>query len=114
MPGRFGDPASIFGDEQMNFSRAMRLIWIDARLAAGDCLRRKHIMEAFGVSVAQASSDLHLFKKLFPDLASYDVSAKCYTATRAGAFAGGDRVDILTAQRVVSRLLPLMSKDAIE
>ena len=95
----------------MNFSRAMRMIWIDARLAVGGCLRRKHIMEAFGVSVAQASDDLRSFKRLFPDLISYDLTTKCYTATRTGVFGDDDQVDIFAAQLVVSRLLPLMDKD---
>jgi len=41
-------------------------------------LHRKHLTDAFGISVVQASKDLALYKKIAPDNLGFDSSKKCY------------------------------------
>ena len=62
----------------MRFSAAFRLVWIDAVLQRGERRRRADLVEAFGISVPQASSDLAAYRRLFPGAARYDKGKKGY------------------------------------
>lgn len=62
-----------------------RLEFIESRLFWDGALNRAHITERFGVSAAQASADLALYKELAPDNLNYDASRKQFVAS--GAFA---------------------------
>lgn len=47
-------------------------------------IRRKDIMDLFGISLPQASADINAFVDNNPGLIAYDLSGKCYTITEAG------------------------------
>jgi hypothetical protein len=57
-----------------------RLEFIEFRLFWDGTLKRADITDRFGVSVAQASSDLALYKELAPDNLEYDLSLKRFVA----------------------------------
>lgn len=59
------------------FAKEMRLIWIDARLEAGD-LRRRMISDAFGISTPQASNDIKSYQDEHPERIEYDPRRKAY------------------------------------
>lgn len=87
----------------MNFSQAMRLIWIDAAL--GDdraLLRRADLCGAFEISAPQASLDFRAYMALAPGLIVYDASAKGYRAGPAErAFDDASRRRVTAAADVV-------------
>ena len=85
----------------MRFSTAFRLVWIDAVLQRGDRLRRADLVEAFGISVPQASSDLATYRRLFPGAARYDSSKKGYFKDGPPCFGGGAHDAVLKAQKTV-------------
>ena len=85
----------------MRFSTAFRLVWIDAVLRRGDRLVRADLVEAFGISVPQASSDLATYRRLFPGAARYDKGKKGYFSDGPPAFGGGAHDAVLNAQRTV-------------
>lgn len=58
-----------------------RLEFIEFRLYWEGGVNRSDIIEAFGVSVPQASKDLTLYQERAPDNAIYDKSAKRYVAS---------------------------------
>jgi hypothetical protein len=96
----------------MNFARAMRIIWIDARLGAGDLLRRSDIMKAFGIGKPQASDDLKIYKTLFPGRITYDMSSKGYTQDdKSSPIRLDDRADVLQAVYVINKILAEMEPE---
>ena len=58
-----------------------RLEFIEFRLYWEGGVNRSDIIEAFGVSVPQASKDLTLYQERAPENAIYDKSAKRYVAS---------------------------------
>lgn len=62
-----------------SIAQQMRRVWIDARLCIGDgTINRADLMEAFGISMQQASIDLTTYRNAHPQAVEYDLSAKCY------------------------------------
>lgn len=55
-----------------------RLRFIERSLWWRSTVRRKDLRELFGISLAQASSDLQRYLELNPTAARYDLKAKCY------------------------------------
>lgn len=64
--------------ELISWSAARRLDYIDFRMVTVGSIRRTDIMRTFGVSLPQASADLHEFQALYPRSLVYDKSAKLY------------------------------------
>ena len=62
----------------MTFQQLQRLIFIDAMLANVRVLRRSDLQEALGISAAQASLDMRLFRKLYGETLTYCPSQKGY------------------------------------
>jgi WYL domain len=60
-----------------------RLEFIDFRLAWDGRLNRADLMDFFGISVPQASTDISRYRELAPSNLAYDGSARMYVATRA-------------------------------
>lgn len=60
-----------------------RLEFIEFRLFWEGRLNRADIMERFAISMPQASKDLSLYESIAPGNLSYDVSAKCYSASQS-------------------------------
>jgi len=58
-----------------------RLEFIESRLFWDGALNRADITERFGVSAAQASADLGLYKELAPNNLNYDASQKRFVAS---------------------------------
>lgn len=58
-----------------------RLEFIDSRLLWDGTINRGELVEFFGISTQQASSDLARYAELAPDNLSYDKRAKTYRAT---------------------------------
>ena len=56
----------------------MRLSFIDWRMLTEGSIRRGHLVETFGVSMAQASGDINNFIRAYPDALSYDKTVKQY------------------------------------
>jgi hypothetical protein len=86
----------------MTFAQTFRLIWIDAVLDRGLRLRRADLCDAFGISVPQASADIQLYAKRFPDHIAYDRTSKGYF--RNGASSAFDLTlhhPVITAQSAV-------------
>jgi WYL domain len=57
------------------------LEFIDYRLAWDGRLNRADLMDFFGISVPQASTDISRYRELAPDNLTYDGSARTYVAT---------------------------------
>lgn len=93
------------------FSQLMRLVWIDAFLAAGHELNRADVMQAFGVSVPQASADIAEFRRRWPWRCTYDGSRKAYRAPRPGGavFPADLRATVLAAALAVKRARGLVA-----
>jgi hypothetical protein len=86
----------------MNFAQRMRLIWIDAKLASGEMLRRADISEAFGVSTPQASNDIGAYQQMHADKITYDLRKRGYFREGAlSAFADEIHEAVRTAQHAV-------------
>ena len=66
----------------------IRLAWIERRARSTGTIKRKDVVSAFGLSLAQASSDLQTLQLLAPGCLEYDLAAKCYR------WAGGEAVVI--------------------
>lgn len=63
----------------MPHAQLTRMIWIDARLVGRGTLNRADLMEAFGISVAQAATDLRRYNAAVnPGRLAYDRKAKVY------------------------------------
>lgn len=59
----------------MNYFQEKRLEWIGARRAP---LNRLDLQEKFRIGPAQASHDIQLFLKLYPNVWKYNLSKKRY------------------------------------
>lgn len=68
-------------DMKRRWGMEQRLEFIDFRLFWDGILNRSDITDRFGVSSAQASADLALYKELAPDNLDYDPSQKRFVAT---------------------------------
>lgn len=66
----------------MSWFTERRLDFIDWCLAFGDGINRSDLVQMFGISVPQASSDLQAFMSLYPDAMRYDKTAKKYVPVR--------------------------------
>lgn len=66
-----------------SWERSRRLDYIAWRLTVHASVRRQHLVEAFGVSMAQASADIQQFLADHPSAVSYDKSAKQYVPADA-------------------------------
>lgn len=62
----------------MTWATDRRLDYIDRCLAIRGEVRRADLVDAFGVSVAQASADLNAFIAAHPDRMAYDKTRKAY------------------------------------
>lgn len=60
-----------------------RLAWIKESVEIFGFINREHIMKKFGISTPQASVDIREALKRWPDLMSYDKSAKQYVSQTA-------------------------------
>lgn len=56
--------------------------FISARLASQGFVNRRHLMEKFGISVAQASMDLNSFLTVNPCAMVYNKTSKRYEARK--------------------------------
>ena len=59
-----------------------RLDYIAWRLNTHGTLRRDNIMDAFDVSIVQASDDIKAFKEAYPGVLKYDYNDKHYVAEK--------------------------------
>ena len=59
-------------------AQRMRASYIDWRMLTAGSIRRGHLVETFGVSMAQASGDINDFIATYPDALTYDKTAKQY------------------------------------
>jgi len=66
---------------RMRWSVENRLEFIEFRLYWDGWMNRSHIVDQFGVSVPQASTDLARYQELAPDNLEYDPKAKRFRAT---------------------------------
>lgn len=62
----------------MTWAQARRLDYIDLLLLTRGQVRRNDLIEAFGVSMGQASIDINEFVHLYPHAATYNKTAKRY------------------------------------
>lgn len=62
----------------MNWFAETRLAWIRESIEIFGFLNREHVMKKFGVSTPQASCDLRAAQQRWPDLMTYNTSAKRY------------------------------------
>ena len=60
----------------MNWFQTHRLEWIAETLRVFGFINREHIERKFGLSTPQASKDLQLFQKLYPETVEYNLSLK--------------------------------------
>lgn len=67
-------------DSVLRFSVEHRQRFIDARLFWDGRVNRADLVEAFGISVPQASADLSLYQRIAPANMVYDTRAKAYLA----------------------------------
>jgi hypothetical protein len=84
----------------MKFYPLLRLMWIDAKLSDGGQLRRKDIMAAFNMSVAQASSDMRLYRLLVDWHLSYDRYMKVFTCDKPAFSAAARQQALITVETV--------------
>lgn len=68
------------GTHSLRWGQARRIAFIDLRLQYDGRLNRKDLIDFFGISVPQASSDLAEYAKIAPDNMEYDASARAYIA----------------------------------
>lgn len=68
-------------EEKRRWGIDQRLEFIESRLFWDGGLNRADIIDRFGVSTAQASADLALYKELAPDNLKYDGSQKRFVAS---------------------------------
>jgi hypothetical protein len=67
----------------MNWFAEQRQSWIAEMLNIYGFINREHLQRKFAVSQPQASKDLNLFVRQYPQAVTYDLSRKCYV--RIGA-----------------------------
>lgn len=61
--------------KEFRWFERQRMNWIASRT---EPLRRKHLMEAFDISQAQASMDINKFMRLKPNMWRYNLNEKQY------------------------------------
>jgi hypothetical protein len=61
-----------------NWFQTKRLEFIRESLCVYGFIRRDHLMRKFGISMPQASKDLRIYVKAYPDSVSYNLSTKRY------------------------------------
>jgi hypothetical protein len=71
-----------------NWFVRQRQAWIADMLRVYGFINREHLEKMFGISTPQASIDLNRFLRLFPELMTYNASAKRYEANTCGAEVG--------------------------
>ena len=64
----------------MKWAQARRLDYIDYRLTTLGTIIRSDLMEVFGISKPQSSTDLATFTGLYPGVMAHDRRRKCYVA----------------------------------
>ncbi len=62
----------------LSWAVEQRVNWIKESIEIFGFINRKHVMKKFRVSRLQASYDLALLQKLYPNLIRYDISQKQY------------------------------------
>lgn len=67
----------------MSWALDRRLDYIDWRLARHGEVRRQHLIDAFGISMPQASADLASFEAAHASAMEYDRSRKAYVPAKA-------------------------------
>jgi DeoR/GlpR family transcriptional regulator of sugar metabolism len=67
----------------MTWAQDWRQDYIAGHLRAAGQIRRRDLMTAFGISMAQASVDLRRFQEKNPGVLRYDASAKAYVKASA-------------------------------
>jgi hypothetical protein len=98
------------GEAVLKWGVERRLEFIEFRLYWEGGVNRSDIVEAFGVSVPQASKDLTLYQERAPDNAVYDKSGKRYVASSQfqPCFMKPDAAQYLNQVRSVAEgILPL-------
>jgi hypothetical protein len=66
--------------KRLAWCEQQRQVWIADMLTVYGFINREHLMRKFLISMPQASKDLNVFLRLYPDLMYYDPSRKCYVA----------------------------------
>lgn len=64
----------------MRWAEKQRIGHIGERLMAGQAVRRADLMEKFGISLQQASSDIRKFNSAHPGAMRYDRTKRMYVA----------------------------------
>ena len=73
--------ARSIGSSGLRWGTEQRLEFIESKLMWEGRINRGDIVEAFAVSVPQASADLRRYQEQAPDNFEYDSSLKCYVAS---------------------------------
>ena len=83
--------------QNLPFSIAMRLIFIDHRLGENRWgeLNRKDLVGAFGVTRKQAGDDINLYKAKWPNRIKYNHSRKTYVGQGECIFSSATRGAVL-------------------
>lgn len=68
-------------EPKLRWGLGQRLEFIESKLVWEGRINRGDLVDTFGVSVPQASSDLKQYQERAPENIEYDASAKCYVAT---------------------------------
>jgi hypothetical protein len=89
---------------KMRWNIGQRLEFIDFRLYWEGRINRKDLIEFFGISIPQASTDLRKYQEKAPKNIEYDKSGKFYFATSnfKPAFVSSDSSDYLAQLRLIS------------
>lgn len=66
------------GKEARSWAVEQRIAWIKEMVEIFGFINREHIMKKFWVSTAQASVDIQLAQKRFPNLMAYNTQQKQY------------------------------------
>lgn len=62
----------------MTWAQLQRMDFIRDRLASGQSLRRRDLMEKFRISIATASADIRSYVRMHPNAVRYNASEKRY------------------------------------
>lgn len=95
-------------DLGMNHAQLTRMIWIDARLVGNGRLNRADLMEAFGVSQAQAAVDFRAYNtSVNPGRMAYDRNSKVYRPAHGTkpAFKTPVRINVFYSVKIVRDLM---------
>lgn len=64
----------------MRWAAKQRIWFIGDRLMCGQTVRRADLVEKFGVSIPQASTDIRRFNEAHPGAMRYDLTKRAYVA----------------------------------